>query len=172
MKSPHWTTHVLRLSRSDGDPKARGRSLLPRFWAFRSAVSPKTSLKYFPKDHINLKTLHVPTSLPLLLFLPRPGQATSFWQKSTQKGTYVLPFFHGVFRRFLSRGVQKHHTTFSRGNHGKNILQQKIEEGKKLFTKHPMSLFYSRSLSRFFMPCSSLSAPCFPLLKSFANFQL
>jgi hypothetical protein len=59
-------------------------------------------------------------------------------------------FFYGVFVRFSTRGVQKHHKNFLWGVHVKSFFEKVEEKGKKTFSlsSFPSALFY-RVFGRF-----------------------
>jgi hypothetical protein len=58
-------------------------------------------------------------------------------------------YFYGVFVRFSTKGVQKHHNCFLRENPCQKLLAEKVEEKKTCFlSSFPFDLFY-RVFGRF-----------------------
>jgi hypothetical protein len=75
-------------------------------------------------------------------------KATCIWQMATKSGTMVLnkniilDFFNGVFVRFSTRGVQKHHNQLFGGSPCQKLFAKKVKE--KISCRSPPSIFLSR----------------------------
>jgi hypothetical protein len=76
-------------------------------------------------------------------------KATYIWQMINQVGRYLLFFlvflfeiFYGVFVRFSTRGVQKHHKKLFGESPVKNFGPKKLRENKLFFLRLFPSIFF------------------------------
>jgi hypothetical protein len=61
-------------------------------------------------------------------------KTTYIWQMATKWGSFFLKdCFYGVFVRFLTRGVQKHHEQLFGGNPCQKPLAEKAEKKRTIF---------------------------------------